>query len=437
MSIIVNDLSEALKQYSTSATPTKSSAMQSFMINQNTALQAVAALLNSYEHINLQRLTAYTVGQTVYSPNLPSNLYLVCTTAGTTDSSEIDISSLVVGDTIPDGTVVWQLETTAPSIQVAAAPSYYHRQKLMTVEPISVTVYPTWVNVGTRGFVSDTSVTLKLSTSSSWDNSTYITAANRAGKDFYIYACQQSTSIPKFILSANSTVPTGYTATNSRKIGGFHCLCLTAKEYLTGDIIPNTVWDLHHRPISNPEGMFYKATYNKWYQLYLTDVNLNSTYKGVIADGASSPTFCWYDFVERAAVKNLHLITQEEFIAIANGSNQGTNILGSADPNTTGGHVDIANTRMISDDFAEDCCGCSFQWTKEACIVSNTAWEWKTTSITRHEYTPDGGSKRVVVGGHWEQGDKCGSSTAAWDHAPFSLDDFVGCRLASEPLIVK
>ena len=112
MSIIVNDLSEALKQYSTSATPTKSSAMLSFMINQNTALQAVATLLNSYEHINLQKLTAYTVGQIVYSPNLPSNLYLVCITAGTTGATEPDFTNISGGGsstTIQDGTVEWKV----------------------------------------------------------------------------------------------------------------------------------------------------------------------------------------------------------------------------------------------------------------------------------------------------------------------------------------
>lgn len=108
MSIIVNDLSEALKQYSTSATPTKSSAMQSFMINQNTALQAVATLLNSYEHINLQRLTAYTVGQTVYSPNLPSNHYLVCITAGTTGTTEPTWPTS--GNTVTDGTATWTVQ---------------------------------------------------------------------------------------------------------------------------------------------------------------------------------------------------------------------------------------------------------------------------------------------------------------------------------------
>jgi hypothetical protein len=53
-------------------------------------------------------------------------------------------------------------------------------------------------------------------------------AASRAGKNFYLYACHPSdgSNRPVFKVSPNSTYPYGYNADNSRKIGGFHCLCV-------------------------------------------------------------------------------------------------------------------------------------------------------------------------------------------------------------------
>ena len=108
-----------------------------------------------------------------------------------------------------------------------------------------------YVNVGNLGFIQESSSTIDISKTAAWDNSIYATAANRKGKDFYIYACQSDTSVPKIILSANSTVPTGYTATNSRKVGGFHCECADVgtisghplSGYVAGDIMPGSVWD--------------------------------------------------------------------------------------------------------------------------------------------------------------------------------------------------
>lgn len=76
-------------------------------------------------------------------------------------------------------------------------------------------------------FTTTTDTEMDLNTAANWDTVTptdYTVAATRAGKDFYVYACIQAGNIPKILLSANSTYPTGYTANNSRKIGGFHCM---------------------------------------------------------------------------------------------------------------------------------------------------------------------------------------------------------------------
>lgn len=60
----------------------------------------------------LQRSTAYTLGDVVHN----KNIYLKCTTAGTTKAETLDLTSAVKDDTITDGTVVWTVtSTTGPA----------------------------------------------------------------------------------------------------------------------------------------------------------------------------------------------------------------------------------------------------------------------------------------------------------------------------------
>jgi len=212
---------------------------------------------------------------------------------------------------------------------------------------------------------------IDLSSSANWDSVSpdYRTAANRAGKDFYIYACVPgSGSSPKIILSANSTTPSGYTSSNSRKIGGFHGLCVavgtisghTLTGFVAGDVLPASIWDLNFKPkFANPEGMVYSDGINKWVDIYLasgTGSSTTSVYGGTISD-----TRNWMDFVDDGAAVKKRMLDDGEFQAVAAGSNEGTNITGSADPGTSGGHSDTASRRMISNIGCEDCAGVEWQ----------------------------------------------------------------------------
>lgn len=59
----------------------------------------------------LLRNKAYAVGDIAYSPNLPSYLYLECTTAGTTGATEPDMSTLSGGVIVNDGTAQFSVKT--------------------------------------------------------------------------------------------------------------------------------------------------------------------------------------------------------------------------------------------------------------------------------------------------------------------------------------
>jgi hypothetical protein len=90
------------------------------------------------------------------------------------------------------------------------------------------------------------------------------------GTDYFVYLCLPDSGSPEIVISANATYPAGFSASNSRKIGGFHYghirivdetwtpVNSTGTKYgstgtiwqdnVTIGIIPNSVWDLKNRP---------------------------------------------------------------------------------------------------------------------------------------------------------------------------------------------
>jgi hypothetical protein len=93
------------------------------------------------------------------------------------------------------------------------------------------------VDINGNIYFAETAGELSCATAAHWDTQTptdHTTAGNRAGKDFYVYAVVPvSGQTPGSLLSAASTYPFGYTASNSRKIGGFHCLCASVDHATT------------------------------------------------------------------------------------------------------------------------------------------------------------------------------------------------------------
>lgn len=258
-----------------------------------------------------------------------------------------------------------------------------------------------------------------------WDSAAtdYTVAANRAGQDYYVYACQPAAGTePLFLLSANSTVPAGYTAGNSRKVGGFHCLCVAVgvivghplTGFAAGDVLPETVWDLSFRPVCSPEGMSYDAKSGIWTDIYLTSGAGATT---ASANGATiSDSRTWLDFVDDLGAVSKRLLTDPEFQLVAAGGNERTNIAGSVDPVTTGGHVDTAGRRMISNIGLEDCCGVVWQWLSEQSYRNDDAaysgvWSWTALPGNKGSLYKQGGTgdAKLAAGGSWTAGTACGS----------------------------
>jgi hypothetical protein len=280
-----------------------------------------------------------------------------------------------------------------------------------------------------------------LSNAAAWDTTAgtnYTVAANRAGVNFYLYATANG-----LLLSANATVPSGYTAETSKQVGGFHCLCLSVGNisghplsgFLTGDILPASVWDLAHRPICSPAGMVYSALADIWVDIYLqsgTGAATRSAFGGTITD-----TRDWMDFTDDLGAVGKRMLSDPEFHIAAAGGNEKTNIVGSADPVTTGGHVDTAGRRMINNVGCEDMTGALWQWLLDQSYMNGTtyvgSWNWlllngNKGSIYRTGTSPSSGDAKLRGGGDWAAGGYCGSRARDISGPRWGLDSHTSSR---------
>ena len=318
--------------------------------------------------------------------------------------------------------------------------NYFSRDSLFTSNKTSIVIPKNMrININGEAYISTRNVTLNTST----------LGENLAGKDVYIYALAGSGTEPDFVLSLNSTVPTGYTAENSRKIGGFHCLCKdvgvieghTLSGYVAGDILPATRWDLEHRPKGNPEGFAYEELTDCWIAIYLPSwdgTKLVSVYNGVIADGSSTKKWHGEAFYEQFAKQGMRLVWRHEFQMGAKGSNEQTSIQGSSDPNTTGGHVDTAGRRMISNIGLEDCCGVLWQFSMDLGFAGESGWTNSVynSSVDDRSYGQTYGTLyRLLLGSFWNDGAFCGSRSAACADSSAVVNVYYSSRGASEPRI--
>ena len=325
-------------------------------------------------------------------------------------------------------------------------PVYYNRDQLFYSNKTNITIPKNLkINIDGECYISTINKVLQLSTVD--------TPQNLSGKDVYIYACKPqdiSSTEPIFVLSLNSTVPTGYTASSSRKIGGFHCLCAdvgtihghTLSGYVTGDILPASIWDLLHRPKGDSEGLAYDEVSECWlsiYHLSWDGIKLVSVYNGVIADGASTKKWHGEAFIEQLMNQKMRLPWRHEFQMAAKGSNEGTAIKNAADPNTTGGHVDSNNRRMISNIGLEDCCGCFWQWTMDLGFAGGSGWNDSVynSNVDSQRYGQSYGTLyRLLSGAYWYDGSHCGSRSVNCIYGSSYVDSYCCARSASEPRVV-
>ena len=289
-------------------------------------------------------------------------------------------------------------------------------------------------------------------------------SAFAVGKDYYVYICDSriDSADEKYVISLNSTYPTGWNATNSRKIGGFHygrCRKVDSnlqplngssvifgtgwESAVSNGIVPRSVWTLGHRPKCSPEGMVYLGG-GTWVDIYL---NSDDGAKGLKSEYGCAPmtgteSMNWYNFVERLAKSGKRLPNYAEFCAYAFGSPAG---LDNANTNAwsatsnTGRGVTGSVVNAVSSVGVVDAVGRVWEWLDElitraehatnADYHASVAWGWdKKSPLNTGEKSYDVGNiyqyyayslAALLAGGNWADGASCGARAVRCSSSPW------------------
>ncbi len=266
-----------------------------------------------------------------------------------------------------------------------------------------------------------------------------------AGTDYAVYLCNDGA----LRADASFTAATGFTATSSRQIGGFHYApggnaAARAGGDATPQINPYSLWDIKFRPAcADPRGMTLVAG-SFWSDIYLTGVDhhLNGTskYNVAIADGSSPPkipasfggngsttysTFNWWEAEEVMQDHGKDLMSYGEFAAAAFGSTElspsgtdpGSTILRQAYTSKWGLMLATGNMWVWSRDF-------SYR-------TGANAEGWKDVGTGRGSLylMNDIGLVAAIFGGNWgELAADCGSRASSWGSYPWSSLGGIGAR---------
>ena len=304
-------------------------------------------------------------------------------------------------------------------------------------------------------------------------------AAFSVGCDYYVYICdsRQDAQDEQYIISLNSTYPSGWNASNSRKIGGFHYgRCRKINDNLqpvnnsgavfgtgwesavSSGIVPRSVWTLGHRPKCSPEGMVYLGG-GTWIDIYLNSDDgaqgLKSEYNCAPMTGTEGMN--WYTFTERLMKSGKRMPDYSEFCAYAFGSPQG---LDGANTNAwtattnTGRGTTGSVVNAVSAVGCVDAVGRVWEWLNDlitraehatnADYHPTQAWGWDKKSPLRDNATKyDVGNiyqyyyaslAALIAGGDWSSGVNAGARAVYCSNCPWHVGTSVGVRGACDSM---
>lgn len=278
------------------------------------------------------------------------------------------------------------------------------------------------------------------------------------GDDIYIYAVQQATGIAKWIASKNATYPTGYDATTSRKIGGFHYgrVRPLADRYTIGaalpvQIVPNSCWDLGHRPrCPDPSGMVEIGDF--WIDIYLAsedgtawpDTVPLSRYGATPLTGVEG--YSYYDYNRLARNAGKRLPRYGELLQAAYGVPEGATGAGARiatggvgwDPSPhpywmvscLGVDQPSGNVFQACDEFVDMYNGST---TADGAYTSTAVNAGKDSAMEQGAVYAQA-IRQLLFGGYWDFGAIAGARCADLYNAPWNVSAYVGLRCVSDSL---
>ncbi len=318
------------------------------------------------------------------------------------------------------------------------------------------------VNIGGNGF----SYVLPESQITDWNP---INAANHDGSvtglnlgdNVYLYVVQQSSGIAKWVASQNSTVPNGYTAETSRKVGGFHVGLYrgVANRYNTSyvpaaQIVPNSCWDLQHRPSCDPTGMVEVSPGRLWVDIYLAAEGSGTWPENVpvSAYGATpikDDVYARTDFHQLLANAGKRAPTVDEFLLYSEGAPAGLDAdnvqawaaTGNSGPTTTGAVVKAVSQYNVVDavgnlwEFLDN----HFDLGDYSGSTTPFIWDNAVVNVGQDAATPRGYVQHVAWralrgGGGWSDGVHAGARSLDTGLGPWVANGRVGIRGVCEAL---
>jgi len=269
------------------------------------------------------------------------------------------------------------------------------------------------------------------------------------GDDIYIYAVQDPSGVAAWLASKNSTYPVGQSAETSRKVGGFHVGRVRGIAYRYNTtyvppvgIVPNSCWDLHHRPSCDPPGMVEVVPGRLWADIYLNsegpgtwpeNIPVSRYGATLIRDNIYSRS----DFHQLISNAGKRLPTVEEFLRYAEGAPQGSNSSNDTawgHTSNTGPALAGAVAKAVSQYNVVDAAGNLWDWLDDHYDIGGT-WVWSAAvvNVGKDAAIPRGsvhhaGWRAFLGGGTWYYGVYCGARCLGPSADPWVAGGSVGLR---------
>ena len=262
------------------------------------------------------------------------------------------------------------------------------------------------------------------------------------GKDYSIFLVPDGEKNVAIKISLNKTAPVGYNTVNTRRIGGFHTECKnvgTVKEgnamngWLAGDIIPNSVWTLWHKPlIASPSGARYVPERDAWKTIYSQSGTLENT---VFEYGATTTRSrsAWDHELDLGLV-GWEFPTSIDFTISELGIIPLKAVSGKAESSctTAGGWVNENNIRMVTSGGDESTCGGLWTILQEYGPCGGQGWNASgvNTITSPRQY---GSIQRLMGGGNWGSSGYAGPSSRNGADSALATSAGVSARGWSRP----
>jgi hypothetical protein len=282
-------------------------------------------------------------------------------------------------------------------------------------------------------------------------------AAITLGDDIYVYAVQQASGFAKLVASKNATTPTGYTTSNSRKIGGFHvgrtrplANRFDAAYLPLPGIVPGSVWDMGHRPKCSPEGM-NEFQPGLWGSIYLLST-ISGAWPSIVfgsrfnVQPVRSIVYNQLDLHRGVHAAGMREPTFEEWLMMADGAPQGvdaTNDTAWAATANTGPCNTGAVQKSVSCANFVDCVGSLYENISGQFDIGNStnayAWDATVVNTGQDAAIPRGqvnhaAWRYAIAGGYWGDGVHAGARSLNTVASAWIANGYVGVRGVSDSL---